>query len=273
MQADYQTFIDRLINRYEGGYGWNKKDPGGPTKYGITCYDLAQHRGQPMSSMVEWADAVKAMPLTEAEDIYRDKYAKAVVFNALPAGIDCCMFDYAVNSGAARANRVASALVGRPAATLMTEDLLAAVKKVDPKWFVNAMCQERLHFMHQIRGGEAWAEFGNGWQKRVDDLDVYCIALINKDTRPAAPDLTSTPTPKAVHPPAPATGTITGTVTTAGATAAAAHTLGIQPWEITLGIMGIVAIGFAIHEWRQKKVDAANAKIILPPGIVAPKPV
>lgn len=271
MQVNYQTFIDRMINRYEGGYGWNKKDPGGPTKYGITCYDLAEHRHQPMTSMSDWAEAVKNMPLTEAEDIYRDKYAKAIVFGSLPSGVDCCMMDYAVNSGYARANRVASALVGIPAVTHMTDELLAAVKKADPKWFVNAMCQERLHFMHGIRNGDAWAEFGGGWQKRVDDLDVYCIAVINKDTRPAAPDLTTVPTPKAVHPPAPAASTATATVTTAGGAAGAAHVLGIQPWEITLGIMGVIAIGFAIHEWRQKQVNDANAKVVLPPGIAPAK--
>jgi lysozyme family protein len=270
MQADYQTFVDRMIHRYEGGYGWNKQDPGGPTNFGITCYDLAEHRGQPMTSMADWAAAVKAMPLTEAESIYREKYAKAIAFDALPAGVDCCMMDYAVNSGYARAVRVACALVKLPARTKVDPTLADAIKKTDPKWFVNSMCTERLHFMHQIRNGDAWTEFGNGWQKRVDDLDVYCIALINKTTRPAAPDLSNVPTPKAVHPPAPAGGTITSTVTTGGAAAAAAHAFHIEPWMITLGVMGVVAIGVAYHEWRQKQVEAANAKVVLPPGI-APK--
>lgn len=271
MQVDYQPFIDRMIGRYEGGYGWNRKDPGGPTKYGVTCYDLAEHRGQPMTSMADWAEAVKNMPLSEAEDIYRTKYAKAIVFDALPVGVDCCMMDYAVNSGRARPVRVACALLSLPSHNVVTPDLLAAIKKVDPKWFINSMCQERLHFMHQIRGGDAWVEFGRGWQRRVDDLDVYCIALTNKATLPpevAVPMAKA----KAINPPAPAGKTVTATVTASGAVAAGAHTLGIQPWEITLGLMGIVAAGIAIHEWRQNKVVAANAKVVLPPGI-APKAV
>lgn len=272
MQADYKPFIDRMIQRYEGGYGWNKKDPGGPTKYGITCYDLAEHRGQPMTSMADWADAVKNMSLSEAEYIYRTKYAAAISFDALPAGVDCCMMDYAVNSGTARAARVAAALLALPSAGRVGPTLLSAIQRADPKWFVNSMCEERLQFMHSIRGGSAWAEFGGGWQKRVDDLDQYCIALINKSPVPAAPDVSKVPTPKAIHPPAPAGRTVTATVTTGAATTAAAHTLGIQPWEIVLGVMGVIAVGFAIHEYRQRQADAANAKVVLPPGI-APKAV
>jgi lysozyme family protein len=268
MQVDYQPFIDRMINRYEGGYGWNRKDPGGPTKFGVTCYDLAEHRGEHMTSMEDWAPKVKAMPLAEAEDIYRTKYAKAIVFDALPVGVDCCMMDYAVNSGTARPVRVACALLHLPSHNVVTPDLLDAIKKADPKWFVDSMCAERLHFMHQIRGGSAWDEFGAGWQKRVDDLDQYSIALINKAPATVGPDLSQVPTPKAVHPEPSATGTVTATVTTGGAAGAAAHTLGIQPWEILAGIGVVLVAGFAYHRWQQAKVDAANAKVVLPPGIV-----
>ena len=56
---DYRPFVERMINRYEGGYGWNRSDPGGPTKDGITCYDLAEHRHQVMDSMVRWAPIVR----------------------------------------------------------------------------------------------------------------------------------------------------------------------------------------------------------------------
>jgi lysozyme family protein len=270
VQVDYQPFIDRMINRYEGGYVWNKNDPGGPTKYGVTCYDLAQHRGQSMTSMADWAAAVKAMPLSEAEDIYRAKYAKAIVFDALPAGIDCCMMDYGVNSGTSRPVRVASALFKMPVHHVVTPDLLDAIKKCDPIWFINSMCEERLHFMHQIRGGSAWTEFGAGWQSRVDNLDAYCVGLAQKVSAPVqAPDLSKVPTAKAIHPPAPASGTVTATVTASGGVAAAAHTVGIQPWEITLAVMAVVAAGVAVHEWRQNKVVAANAEVVLPPGVIA----
>ena len=76
MEENYSAFCSRMIKKYEGGYCWDKGDPGGPTKYGITCYDLAEHRGRKMSSMSTWAPIVRSMPLSEAEEIYAKKYAK-----------------------------------------------------------------------------------------------------------------------------------------------------------------------------------------------------
>jgi lysozyme family protein len=77
--ADYQPFVERMLGKYEGGYG----DPGGPTKYGITCYDLAEHRHQHMDSMARWAPIVQAMPLSEADDIIDVNYAKPCRFDDL----------------------------------------------------------------------------------------------------------------------------------------------------------------------------------------------
>src|ERR1700744_1013454 len=101
MQANYDAFIDRVIKRYEGGYGWNKRDPGGPTKYGITFYDLAEfsHVRVTAADAGAWAAKVEAMPLSTAETIYKSKYATAVRFDDLPSGSDCVMLDYQINSG------------------------------------------------------------------------------------------------------------------------------------------------------------------------------
>src|SRR6516165_5391519 len=87
--ADYQPFVERMIFRYEGGYGWDKSDPGGPTKYGITCYDLAEFMHEKMDSMARWAPIVKAMTLATADQIYQQKYAVQCDFNDLMAGADC----------------------------------------------------------------------------------------------------------------------------------------------------------------------------------------
>ena len=52
-------FIGRLIARYEGNYGWDPHDPGGPTNMGITCFDLADFMHEPMDSMARWAPIVR----------------------------------------------------------------------------------------------------------------------------------------------------------------------------------------------------------------------
>jgi lysozyme family protein len=266
VQQNYEPFVDRLIQRYEGGYGWNKKDKGGPTKYGITCYDLAEHRGQKMDSMARWAPLVKAMTLDEAEEIYKTKYAAKIAFDALPSGIDCCMMDYAVNSGYARSVRVGGALLGITPTTTVGTDFLQAVEKVDPEKFVKAMCAERLHFMHGIRGGSDWEEFGIGWQRRVDDLETYCEALAKSQAPHIAPDMTFVPTPKAKHPepdPNVSTNTIGAAAIAATTTAAAG-----VPWYAIVGALAIiVAVGVVSYLARKKAAATANETVALPPGV------
>lgn len=260
MQALYTAFIDRVISKYEGGYGWDKKDPGGPTKYGITCYDLAEHRGQKMSSMSAWVEPVKNMTLAEAEAIYATKYAQGVMFNSLNAGVDCVMLDYGINSGVARPVAVARKLVGVAGGSKMDAALLLAVNKRDPVTFINAMCDERLRFMHAIRGGSAWAQFGKGWGSRVADLRSYATHVVQTPTAPApvAVDLTKTVTPKATNVGASAT-----LPTTIGAPSSglALHLAGFH-WEYAIGGLVLAAAAGVLYEaYHEIKANQANALV------------
>lgn len=259
MQADYKDCIDRIIHRYEGGYGWNKKDPGGPTNFGITCFDLAEHRGQKMDSMSRWAPLVKAMTLDEAEAIYKTKYARGVRFDELPAGTDVVLLDYGINSGNGRALRVARVITGQPAGTKMDQALFDALKAYDPLKFVNMICNERLKFMHAIRGGSAWAEFGKGWQARVDDLRKYATAV---NTRAGVvPGSVIPPAPKATN-----SGPNLPTKTAAGSStgaAAALHFLDFNWWYVG-GAAAIVIVGFIAYAiWRDIKANKANETVVL----------
>lgn len=267
MQPDYVPFIDRVIDKYEGGYGWNRKDPGGPTKYGITCYDLAEHRGQTMTSMDVWAPIVRDMPRSEAEDIYRKKYAQRLRFDELPPGIDCCMLDYGINSGIARPIRVACALLGLPASIVLSDDLLHAISKRGSADFINSMCQERLHYMHQIRDGSAWEEFGKGWGARVNDLSQYCTALASHAPPAAPPDLSKVPAPKATHddPEIVAKTVKKGTVIT-GAQGTAIYASGLPWYFIAAGVAVIVVCGIAYVVYKQDKAARLNATVTLPGG-------
>jgi hypothetical protein len=83
---------------HEGGYADNPRDPGGATNLGITIATLGEWRGRAVTK----AD-VKALTREEAAAIYRARYWKRVRGDALPAGLDLAVFDFAVNSGPARA--------------------------------------------------------------------------------------------------------------------------------------------------------------------------
>ncbi len=170
MRDNYKAFVERVIQRYEGGYGWDRADPGGPTNYGITCYDLAEHRHQKMTSMSAWAPIVRAMPLQEAEDIYATKYASACRFNDLNSGPDCAIFDFGVNSGSSRAIKYAQMVVGTTRDGVLGPITLAAINAMDSNKFVDDLCDFRLHF---LKGLHTWKVFGVGWTRRVADVRNY----------------------------------------------------------------------------------------------------
>jgi lysozyme family protein len=173
--ADYQPFVERMIFRYEGGYGWDKSDPGGPTKYGITCYDLAEFMHEKMDRMARWAPIVKAMTLATADQIYQQKYAVQCDFNDLMAGADCTVFDFGVNSGSSRAIKYAQDIVGVAVDGIMGPITLAAINAYDPTQFINSLCNNRLSFLKSL---STWSRFGKGWRARVADLRSYSLALL-----------------------------------------------------------------------------------------------
>jgi lysozyme family protein len=170
VKENYKAFVDRMIRLYEGGYGWDISDPGGPTKYGITCYDLAQHRHMRMDSKSRWAPLVHAMPLSEAEDIYASKYATACQFDALKSGCDCVVMDFGVNSGPSRAVKYAQLVTRVHMDGVLGPETLAAINVMAADHFIDALCNARLGFLHALN---TWTTFGRGWTHRVNDLRVY----------------------------------------------------------------------------------------------------
>lgn len=161
---------------YEGGYGWDRNDPGGPTKYGITCYDLAEFMGQKMDSMARWAPLVKAMTLQTADTIYNNKYATACAFDLLNVGKDCVVLDFGINSGNSRSIKFSQKIVGVAEDGILGPLTLKAINEFDPAGFVNDLCNARQEF---LEGLSTFKEFGGGWTSRVHDLRTYSLNLIN----------------------------------------------------------------------------------------------
>lgn len=177
MRQNYSAFVERMIGRYEGGYGWDANDSGGPTKYGITCYDLAWFLHQKMTSKAAWAPRVKAMSLATADEIYRKKYATACQFDSLNSGCDCVVFDFGVNSGPSRSIKFAQRIVGVSVDGVLGPVTLKAINGYDSMIFVNALCDARMGF---LRGLRIWGTFGKGWTARVKDLRQYSARLVVK---------------------------------------------------------------------------------------------
>ena len=221
-----------------------------------------------MNSMATWAPLVQAMTLAEAEDIYNAKYATGLYFGLLRSGPDCCILDYGINSGIARPLLVARRLLSFT--NTSNPALVAAVNAAhaaDPKWFVDAMCQERLSFMHQIRGGSAWAEFGRGWGARVADVDSYSDNIAAGVTPPTPPAPPAVPHPKVTHGTPDPTSVITKTVLTGAGAGAAAHVSGPPSWVLPAIIGGVVVSSIAFMLYEQYKTAQANLGVVIPPTV------
>lgn len=149
-----------LVLQSEGGYVNDPRDPGGATMKGVTqaVYD-AQRRGQGL--------ALRSVHLIGADElaaIYRRRYADAVHFDELPAGVDYAVFDPAVNSGPGRGIAWLQAAVGLKADGRMGFAVLAAARARKPASVIDAICDARLGFLHRLR---TWQVFGKGWGRRV----------------------------------------------------------------------------------------------------------
>lgn len=261
MRATLKAFLQRLIKRYEGGWVWDKRDPGGPTNFGVTWRVLAAHRGEPATSAAEWAPKVKAMSIDEAIAIYEKKYAPPVLYDLLPAGVDAAMLDYAVNSGPGRANRVARRIVGSPDGTSMTPIIVDRIKVHGVERFINNLCDERLRFMRSLKGGSMWQTYGIGWGARVADLRQYSIALSKGKVPLQPPDLSTVPTPKAEVPKPGKTVETSSSGIGGVLTSIIGYLSDIPVGWIVAGVAAIIVVGVTVAVIRDYRAKLAEMKV------------
>lgn len=236
MNNNYQYCLTQLL-KDEGGYTDHPDDKGGPTNYGITIADYRMYVKQNAT-----AQDVKNMTLDQAKAIYKSKYWDKVDGDNLPSGVDYCVFDYGVNSGVSRAKKVYNQFkeIDIPGGLKQNRD------SVD---LINKICDERLRFMHNIRGGHDWGVFGKGWQRRVDGVRANSVKLTK-----GAP-------PKSIP-------TGSGTATIAGgavvATTVVPHTywqMFLDHWVLySLGMVATaIAIDILIHLIKNRKTSNVKA--------------
>jgi lysozyme family protein len=185
--SSYDAALARLLV-HEGGYTNDPRDPGGPTNFGITIHDYRKY----VKAGATAAD-VKAMKVDEAKQIYREKYwrANGLSCDDLPAGVDDTLFDYRVNSGVGRADKVLRRVCAL-ADKASNAALLEALAKRDPAAVINAVNDERLRFLRSLR---TWPAFSKGWGTRVAEVRIFSLQLAAaaKDAKAPAPALPASP--------------------------------------------------------------------------------
>ncbi|KKB09418.1 glycoside hydrolase family 108 protein [Devosia chinhatensis] len=139
---------------WEGGWSNHAADPGGKTMYGIT--EAVYHSW--LKSKGQGAKPVRNISRAEAEEIYFERYWKAVGGPTLAVGVDLAAYDAGVNSGVSRGRKW----------------LLAGL---DPKnnhaQTVKNICRQRLGFVQSLN---TWKVFGKGWGNRIADIQAKGVA-------------------------------------------------------------------------------------------------
>tara|TARA_R110002020_G_scaffold277521_3_gene492948 strand:+ start:645 stop:1259 length:615 start_codon:yes stop_codon:yes gene_type:complete len=105
MKDNFEKALEMVL-KHEGGFVDHPQDPGGATNKGITLatYEDFLHNTIGPEVMVT-VDDLKEIPQDDVEEIYKKNYWDKVWGEQLPHGLDFAMFDFAVNSGPARAVR------------------------------------------------------------------------------------------------------------------------------------------------------------------------
>lgn len=160
MEGNFEETTSWLLV-HEGGYVNHPKDPGGATNRGVIqrTYDGYRDRiGRPRQSVRN---------ITEAEvlDIYRTQYWNAIQGDLLPSGLDYSVYDFAVNSGPARAARNLQALLGVKQDGHIGNITLGALRqRNDIQSLIINLCTNRWKWMQTL---STWSTFGKGWTRRV----------------------------------------------------------------------------------------------------------
>lgn len=182
--ANLSACMDEIY-RHEGGYVDHPRDPGGATNMGITRKTLARWR-----KVNPWWDLpkseVKGLRKREAQAIYKALYWDRIAGNALPVGLDLALFDFAVNSGPARAvselQRLLKVRVDGALGVITLGASRAFVRDNGVAILVQRLCARRLKFLQRL---SIFPTFGRGWRRRVAAVERAALRLagVERETK------------------------------------------------------------------------------------------
>lgn len=176
IESNYPRAVANVLVSEGERYENHPADPGGPTKYGITIYDVRLYVKKGAT-----ADDVRALTKAQALEIYHEKYwlHRCVRGDALPAGVDYSVFDYGVNAGVSRAGKVLRQVLALSADSgTVTDGVLAALELKDAQTLIRAIAAERRRFYAAlIRNRPASAVFRKGWLARAAGVEAVSLRM------------------------------------------------------------------------------------------------
>ena len=158
-----------LVLKSEGGWSDNPADPGGATMKGVTLTNFRRFV-KPGATKAD----LRKITDEQVATVYRRFYWDAVAGAELPGGVDFAVFDFAVNSGPARAAKYLQAIVGEKQDGKIGPATLAAVRKTMRATVINDLCDKRMAFLKSLK---TWKTFGRGWTARVSSVRTEALKM------------------------------------------------------------------------------------------------
>jgi len=168
MNRNWDKAFDLVIVN-EGGYVDNSQDPGGATNWGCTKAVWEKYVGHEVTK-----DDIKALTKEDVKPLYKRNYWDAVHGDAIPSGLDYCLFDAAINSGVGRASKWIQEIAGVTADGAIGNNSVAAITQINPVTAINEFCDKRQGFLESLK---TFATFGKGWTRRVAEVRAKSLEM------------------------------------------------------------------------------------------------
>jgi lysozyme family protein len=168
MNTNFEKSLAELL-KHEGGFVNHPSDPGGATNLGVT-----------QAVWEDWIDRtvseenMKALTPAKVAPLYKELYWDRIKGDKLPAGVDYCVFDAAVNSGVSRAAKWLQTTVGAVADGAIGEQTLKQVLLTNPQMLIDKYSANRLAFLQRLA---TWPTFGKGWERRVEEVRATALKM------------------------------------------------------------------------------------------------
>ena len=169
MKENYDHCLEMILH-HEGGYVNHPKDPGGETNMGVTkrVYE-------------EWGGTkdMKDLTVEDVAPIYQENYWNRVRADQLPAGLDLCVFDFAVNAGTGRSAKFLQGLVG----TVVDGGIGPATLKAVEAFVANEGLETTIEEFQKRRQDyyeslSTFETFGRGWTRRVNEVTETAMKMV-----------------------------------------------------------------------------------------------
>lgn len=148
-------------------------DRGGATSWGMTWRTWCgwcQANGLPAPAPEEFL----ALDRTAFEPAYHVLMWNAVQADRLPAGVDLCVFDFAVGSGPFWAAKLLQMIVGVAQDGRIGPVTLAAVARQDPRDVIDALTLRDEAYYASLSD---FRVFGRGWDRRREDCKRLALEM------------------------------------------------------------------------------------------------